>query len=220
MLLALTIALAASAGPSESITVNAEAVTGAWTITRPTYIAKRSLFGAIEFGPPAPGFCRVERQEDEFAFHCLGHGEGTVHLEGRNIRFAWGSLLARVAMEGVLQSDNSFSGKVSFKLAGITAVDSGFSSGSKLDLSRPAPDTGNVAQLLRTAIGKDGIIAGAGLGGIQALIPLGHQDSFAPPDQAAGKDYFTVYAVEFEGGERICGVHQDGDDGLGEFQCV
>ena len=39
MLLALAIALAASAGPSESITVNAEALTGAWTITRTTYLA-------------------------------------------------------------------------------------------------------------------------------------------------------------------------------------
>jgi hypothetical protein len=218
MLPALAIALATAAGPSESITVNAEALTGAWTITRPTYIAKRSLFGAIEFGPPAPGFCRVERQEDEFAFHCLGHGEGTVHLEGRNIRFAWGSMLARVAMEGVLQSDNSFSGRIAFKLAGITAVDSNLSSGSKLDLSRPAPDTGNAAQLLRTAISQDnstGI-----MGKVQTLILLGHQDRLGSPGKPNAKDYFTVFAVEFDHGERICGVHQRDDGVMDALQCA
>ena len=218
MLLALALALVATAGPSESITVNADALTGAWTITRPTYIAKRSLFGAIEFGPPAPGFCRVERQEGEFAFHCLGHGEGTVHLEGRNIRFAWGSMLARVAMEGVLQSDNSFSGRIAFKLAGITAVDSNLSSGSKLDLSRPPPDTGNAAQLLRTAISQDnstGI-----MGTVRTLILLGHQDRLGSPDKPNAKDYFTVFAVEFDHGERICGVHQRDDGVMDALQCA
>jgi len=33
-------------------------------------------------------------------------------------------------------------------------------------------------------------------------------------------DATSVYAVEFEGGERICGLHQRGDGTLDAFQCV
>ena len=33
-------------------------------------------------------------------------------------------------------------------------------------------------------------------------------------------DATSVYAVEFEGGERICGLHQRGDGTLDAFLCV
>jgi hypothetical protein len=218
MLLALAVALAAAIQPAESITVNASALAGAWKINRPTYIAKRSLFGDIEFGPPAPGFCRVEQGQEDLAFHCLGHGDGRVSLQGRNIHFAWGSMLARVTMDGILQSDDSFSARLVFKLAGITAADSALSSGAKLDLFGSPRGESAQAQALRQAIAQDARLNG--LGSIQAVALLGKQDKFAPPDKPNGKDYFTVYAVEFDKGERICGLHQDEGGGQNAYQCV
>lgn len=222
-------AMAATAQETESVIVNASAVVGVWKITKPSYVAKHGLFGAIEFGPPTSGFCRIE-QAGGLAFHCLNSGSGTVTLDGYTIHFAQGVMIARVVLEGALDSANGFTGHQAIKLAGITTEDANLSSGGKLDLSKP--QTGPADPLMRALLANglaqtphdaklnDSPALSPDLGGIQALVWLGHQDKGAAPDQQAIKDYFSVYAVEFDHGERLCGLHQGEDGVLDAFQCV
>jgi hypothetical protein len=228
--LVLALMAASAAQETESITVNASALVGVWKITRPTYVAKRGIFAAIEFGPPLPGFCRIEQSKDELAVHCLAHGSGTARLDGPNIHFARGGMIARIVIDGVLQADKSFAGHEVFKLAGITIADTNLSSGAKLDLS--TPQSGPPDSLLRGAIAnglrqtphdiavKDSPALTVDLGAVQAVVWLGYQDKFAPPGQPNIKDYFSVYAVEFDHGERICGLHRRADGVLDAFQCI
>lgn len=226
-LLLLLSVTTATAQETESVTVNASAMVGVWKITRPSYIAKRGLFGAIEFGPPAAGFCRIE-QADGLTFHCLNSGSGTVTLDGHNIHFAQGIMIARIVLEGTLDSGDGFTGHMAIKLAGITTEDPNVSSGGKLDLSKP--QTGPADALLHTMITNASVEHDAGakdrptlpsdLGGVQALIWLGSQDKGGGPDQQAVKNYFSVYAVEFDHGERLCSLHQREDGALDAFLCV
>lgn len=221
-------AIAATAQETESVTVNASALPGVWKITRPSYIAKRGVFGAIKFGPLTSGFCRIE-QADGLTFHCLSSGSGTVTLDGPNIHFAQGIIIARAVLDGTFDTGNSFTGRMAMKLAGITTEDSHLSSGGKLDLSKL--QTGPADALLRTVI-TNGLAQiphdaklkepalPSDLGEVQALIWLGHQDKGGGPDQPTVKDYFSVYAVEFDHGERLCGLHQRDDGVLDVLHCV
>ena len=52
------------------------------------------------------------------------------------------------------------------------------------------------------------------------MVWLGHQDKDGGPEQQALKDYFSVYVVEFDHGERICGLHQRSDGVLDAFNCA
>ena len=215
----LALALLATAQEPEHITVNANALVGVWKVTRPSYVAKRGIFGDFEFGPPSPGFCRIEQVQDELTVHCLAHGSGRVTLKDRTIRFAC-SMVARLVLEGVLQSDHSFTAHQAVSLAGMTALeDPNLSSGGKIDLSASPADQGDAAQKLRTAIAQDGKTESA-LGAIQTVLLLGHQEKFSPPDRPNIQDYFSVYAVEFDQGERICGLHLTGNGVLDAFECA
>jgi len=223
-------AIAALAQETESITVNANALAGVWKITAPSYIAKRGIFGALEFGPLTGDICRIEQVGDEFTSHCLGRGSGTVTLDGRTIHFAHGIMIARVVLEGTLDSANSFTAHQAMKLAGITTEDPNVSTGRKLNLSvtQPGPAdallraviSNGLAQIPHDAKVKDSPALSPDLGGVQALVWLGHQDKGGAPDQQAVKDYFSVYAVEFDHGERICGLHQRDDGVLDAFHCA
>jgi len=222
-------AIAASAQKTESITVNASALAGVWQITSPSYVAKRGIFSGIEFGPLAARFCRVEQIKNELTSYCLNGGSGIVTIDGRIIHFARGIMIARVVLEGTLDSSDSFTGHMAMKLAGITTEDPNVSSGRKLNLSDQK--TGPADAVLRAAISnglaqtphdakvKDIPTLTPDLGSVQAMIWLGHQSQGGAPDQQAIKDYFSVYAVEFDHGERICGLHQRDDGVLDAFHC-
>jgi len=223
-------AMTASAQQTESITVNANALVGVWKITSPAYLAKRGIFGGIEFGPLYPRFCRIEQVKNELMAHCLNGGSNTVTLDGRTIHFARGIAIARVVLEGALDSSNSFTGHMAMKLAGITTEDANLSSGGKLDLSEP--QVGPADPLMRALVANglaqvphDARVQASpaltpDLGGIQAVVWLGHQDKGGRPEQQALKDYFSVYVVEFDHGERICGLHQRSDGVLDAFNCA
>ena len=211
----LLLATPCAAQETESITVNASALVGAWKLTQPSYVVKEGLFGDIKFGPLSDNFCRIEQKKRDLTIHCLVRGVGRTTLDRGNIHLAWGIVMARVVIEAVLQPDLSFTGHETFKLVGISSEDPNMSSGRKADLS--GPDRGGLAQALRDAV--KGKPMPAELGSIQAVAYLGQQDKFASPDGPGIKGYFTVYAVEFENGERICGLHQSDDGKLDAFQC-
>jgi hypothetical protein len=63
---------------------------------------------------------------------------------------------------------------------------------------------------------KDAFAAVAGRA--QAFIYLGQQSFDLPGRENAG--LMTVYAIEFDNGERICGLHQDADGMPDVIRCA
>jgi hypothetical protein len=227
-------AFAQDAGTVETVIVDASTLTGIWKLARPHQVTKEGFFGALKWGPLADYFCRIEEQKAGLAFVCLPGGQGSVTVEGAHIHFAQGTMMARFILDGTLQSTVHFQGFTTVKLAGIAMTDDRFSAGDKLKVALGAPDKGGKAALLRTilteglagvphddaAIKKTG--PGGGqipkLGAIQTIAYLGQQTLSGPfPDQV---DYFSVYAVEFDSGERIYGLHQRADGVLDAFLCL
>jgi hypothetical protein len=216
---------------TESVTVNASAMLGIWKISRPNYVRKNGLFGDWIFGPVSDFFCRMERNGDAIAMPCLSSGEPTVTFEAGKIHLAQGIALARFVVDGVMQPGPSFTGHAAIKLAGIGTEDPGISSGTRLDLSTPPSDAGGMAQLLRDLVAqgiahiahddkvKDSPALRADLGSIESVIYLGQQDRVGGPVNTV-KGFFSVYALEFENGERICGLHRREDRTLDAFGCV
>jgi len=214
----------------ESVTVNADALLGVWKISRPNYVGKKSLFGDWTFGPVRDYFCHMERKDGDLTMPCLLGGDPTVTFRGDSIHLAQGIVLARFVVDGVMQPGPSFTGHAVIKLAGIGIEDKAVSSGTRLDLSAPPPDTGGMAQLLRDLVAKgiahaahddkvkDSPALRADLGNLQTAVFLGQQDRVGGPGKT-DKGFFTVYALEFDKGERICGLHRRDDGVLDAFQC-
>jgi len=215
---------------TESVTVNADALLGVWKISRPNYVGKKGLFGDWAFGPARDFFCHMERKGDDLAMPCLQGGEASVTFRGDKIHLAGGIVLARLVIDGVMQPGNSFTGHAALKLVGISTEDSGISSGARLDLSTPPPDTGGMAQVLRELVAqgiahtahddkvKDSAALSADLGSLQTAVYLGQQDRVGGPGRT-DKGFYTVYALEFDKGERVCGLHRRDDGVLDAFQC-
>ena len=65
---------------------------------------------------------------------------------------------------------------------------------------------------------KDSPALRADLGSLQTAVYLGQQDRVGGPGKT-DKGFFTVYALEFDKGERICGLHRRDDGVLDAFQC-
>ncbi len=220
-----------AAAQVESVTVNANAVPGIWKLTRPNYIGKDGLFGAWKCGPARDTFCRLEQAGDELIHHCLAAGEGSATISGSHIHFAWGSMMARLAIDGEFQSDASFSGHTVVKLAGISAADPALSSGVKINPARQPGDEAGKADLLRVILSdglarlphdtrvNDSLPDRTKLGNVEAIFYLGQQVRSERPGRTP-TDFFTVYAIEFGNGERICGLHQRDGGILDAFQCA
>jgi hypothetical protein len=213
----------------ESVTVSANAVPGIWKITHPHALTKAGLFGDWKWERRRDSFCRIEQSGGGMAFHCLHMGEGTVTVSGNRIHLAWGSMMARLVIDGDFQSDSSFSGHSAAKLAGITIEDSAISSGERIATAADAVDKGGKSNLLRTFVSnpalvprgpdvKDNPALSAALGRAQAFIYLGQQSFDLHGRENVG--VLAVYGIEFDNGERICGLHQDDHGMLDVFQCA
>ena len=227
-----------SAQPTETVVVDASTLTGVWKIAKPHFLRKDGFFDALKWGPLDDYFCRIEQQQDGLTSACLLGGQGiTVTVDGAHIHFAQGTMMARLVLDGTLQSATHFEGFTTAKLAGISATDDKFSTGDKLKITPDAPDKGGKANLLRTIL-TDGLAQvphddaaikkaapGSGqipkLGAIQVIAYLGQQTLLGPPRAKQDQvDFFSVYAVEFDSGERICGLHQRADGVLDAFLCL
>jgi hypothetical protein len=221
--------LPAAAQDIESVTVSANAALGIWKITHPHALTKAGLFGDWKWERRRDSFCRIEQAGSEMAFHCLYMGEGTVTVSGNRIHLAWGSMMARLVIDGEFQSGSSFAGHSAAKLAGISVEDPAISSGAKIATAADAADKGGKSNLLRTVVAdltlvphspdlKDSPALPATLGRAQTFIYLGQQAIDFPGRKDA--EVLTVYAVEFENGERICGLHQDDNGTLDALRCA
>ena len=233
-LLAISLPFAALADePVETVTVNASALVGVWKFRWPHSVGITFFHGAI-FGPMRDQYCRIEPVKNDLAVHCFAGSlvkDGMVNLEGEKIHLAWGTMMLRIAMDGVLQSGSSFAGTFDLKLSGISHVGPEPSGGTKFVIAAQSEDKGGKAVLLRTIL-EGGMTAVPHddaalkqnrsepvpqLGAVEAVTYLGQGPQFGAQGEP---DFLSVYAVEFAGGERICGLHQRGDGTLDAFLCL
>jgi hypothetical protein len=236
--LPITATAAEAIPPSETVVVNASALDGVWKITKPDY-GSIKLFHDAQWGAMHDSFCRMEHVHGDLAVHCFAWGilkDGRVSIEGKNIHFAWGTMMLRIVIDGDLQSATQFGGTFAVKFSGIEYDDPVASSGTKLTLSPNAPDGGGKSALLARLLGE--MTKGAptatfdtqagnvrplkaqtlqALGAVQSIIYLG---TAPKPGNLKIADFFSVYDVEFAGGQRICGLHQRDDGTLDGFTCV
>ncbi|HKU53839.1 MAG TPA: hypothetical protein VJP60_00620, partial [Rhizomicrobium sp.] len=163
---------------------------------------------------------------------------GTATLAEGKIHLAWGLMVARLVVDGTFDTPTHYNGRFAFKFAGISNENPASVSGTKVVPSPQAPDPDGKAGLLRTILSKGpagvpldadatkkswGITLADTLkalppGPILQITWMGHQPRLIKG--ATELDAISVYAVEFEGGERICGLHQRDDGTLDAFLCV
>jgi hypothetical protein len=224
----------------EQVTVFGGTVAGFWKIDRPESVVV-TFFHSVKWGPVKSWLCRIDQAKAEATVHCPGGPilqNGTATLSDGKIHLAWGFMVARLVVDGTFETPTHYTGTFAFKLAGISHENPTPVSGTKIVPSPQAPDPDGKATLLCTilteglphvpldadTIGKNGSIALADTlkampaGPILQITWMGQQPRYNKGVESL--DATSVYAVEFEGGERICGLHQRGDGTLDAFQCV
>ena len=238
LLLALMpVTAVAAETPIETVIVDASTLTGVWKIAKPNFVGKDGFFGPLKWGPLHEQYCRIGQQPEGLTVNYLLSPQGTVTVDGTHIHLAWGTMMARMVLDGALQSSAHFQGASEVKLAGLSVADPELSTGSKLNIVSNAQDTGGKTALLRTILTEglghvphdDAAIKKAArasgeipkLGTIQDIDYLGQQTLLGKPGANQDQvDFFSVYAVEFDSGERICGLHQRPDGVLDAFLCL
>jgi hypothetical protein len=204
-LMLVLLSVPASGQSKETVTVEMDrGLAGFWRIEVPGNFHV-NFFQNAQFGPMRPIYCRVQ---ETYEVHCLSGGystHGTVTQDGNKVHVAWGSAMARMAIDADITPDG-FAGTFSFKFSGIrhdvpTNSTSTHLSGMAQAQSVNASDNSNqlsadVVRMVTSALPN--------LGPVAQIAYLGTSPSF----QGDGDpDYFRVYAIEFDNGERICGLH-------------
>jgi hypothetical protein len=143
-------------------------------------------------------------------------------------------MLARLVVDGDLQSGSSFQGRFQAKLAGVVLEAPERTEGVKLTLDSAIPDTDGKLELVRRIL-EQGLTevphdaqairrANGGadetpkLGGVEALVYLGEEPDLAhhAPDS---KKEFSIFAVAYQNDERLCRLHQRKDGVVDDFGC-
>ena len=230
--LALLLAGGAQAQPETVNVEKSRGLEGLWQISIPAGFSV-GLSGPAKFGPMSNVFCRIMPNGD---VHCLSGGypeSGTASLDGNNVHIAWGSMLARMAIDGTLQGDG-MSGTFTFKLSGARHDAPEQSRGGRILPPASGDDAskylaGLLGQLtvgnVTLSVDKNAIKSHGGavpsdilkLGKVEAVAYLGH--TARQIDRPDG-DLYSVHIVEFEHGERLCGVHQTAEGILDAIRCV
>jgi hypothetical protein len=204
---------ATSAQQVEEITVGKDrGLAGLWRIQVPDRIDV-GIFRSAKFGPMRNIFCRIG---EKGGIDCLNGGfsrHGNVDVNGDAIHIAWGTAMARFVIDGQRAAD-TLSGTFSIKVSGI-AHDAPVQSRS-VRFARPpaAGDDGAAALMEQLRGGPPPNLAG--LGPVEQVIYLGPSPNL---NGTGGDDYFQVYALEFTGAERICGLKR-GETEIAALQCV
>jgi hypothetical protein len=238
----LPVAALAQAPPFETIEVNGNALVGVWKIDFPTS-GQVNMFGRVSWGPMQGNFCRVEQSDRGLTANCFPYPgqDGTVSLDGAHFHMAWGSMMARIYLDGSMPSPASFEGHNGIKISGMALENPTLSRGEKLVLSPAAPDLGGDGEFLKRLLeqarqnpaaikirGKSGFIQPPpaaileSVGALETVTFLGALPRPEPPNSknAVQPDYLHVYDVEFAAGHRICGLHHGNDGVIEAFRCV
>ena len=248
-LLAAPAAAQNAAAPAETIEVDAaKTLTGLWKISFPAQTISISLPLAgtrvINY-QGGDTFCRLEQQGESAAMACLAGGNwrtGTASLDGNNLHLAWGSALLRLVVDAPLNGTSTFAGPFAVKLMGISKAAPEPAAGTHFDNLAGSSDTAGKTPLLTTVLAQmagggitvphDAAIASnfvnaepnkpsdmAKLGKLETIIYVG-ESRLRWGRQPSEPFLFSVYQVEFTGGQRLCGIHQRDDGVLDGFLCV
>ncbi|MGA7676610.1 MAG: hypothetical protein WCA78_16385 [Rhizomicrobium sp.] len=229
---------------TETIVVSASALTGVWKMNWPESGFIALLHHDAYWGPLRDHFCRIEQARSDMKVRCIGMGDwtGTVTVEDGKIHIAWGTMLARLALDGIVQSATHFDGNFAIKLVGIEYDDPQIANGTKLTLSETLPDKAGKSALLGRVLDQmskgpitEKVDAQSKniwtakpeelrpLGAVKSIIYLGEFTKLLDVKSDGSRQYeepFSVYDVEFANGERLCGLRQDASGALQHFACI
>jgi hypothetical protein len=235
VLVALAFVLLATAVQAQPEIVSVEhsrRIDGLWKISVPAGFSV-GLSAPAKFGPMRDLYCRITQGGD---IYCLSGGyseNGTATLDGDSVHIAWGSMMARMAIDATYK-DDSLIGTFTFKLSGIRHDAPEPSIGARIVPPTASDGASKYLAALMTqlsagkvtsAIDTKAIAAHDGalptdikkLGSVEATAFLGLTPRQI--DRPEG-DLYSVHIVEFALGERLCGVHQNQDGVLDSFRCV
>src|SRR3982750_4200076 len=107
----LPVAAFAQAPPFETVEVNGSALVGVWRIGFPAS-GQINMFGRVTWGPMQGNFCRVEQSAHGLTANCFPYPgqDGAVSLDGSHFHMAWGSMMARLYMDGAMPFSGGFDG--------------------------------------------------------------------------------------------------------------
>ncbi|HEU4550927.1 MAG TPA: hypothetical protein VFS01_14600 [Rhizomicrobium sp.] len=207
-ILFLLCALAVPAAAQEAVTVEkGRGLVGLWRIEVPHGI-RVTFFHDTQFGEMRPVFCRIGGAGN---IHCLNGGfsrEGTVSVDGKIVHIAWGTAMARFVIDGISDGE-TIAGHFSFKFSGISHDAPSPSVSTRVGSLGNQASSQAAAMMARLKNTPPPALEG--LGTLEDVSYLGTSPRL---DGGGDADYFRVYALEFAGGERVCGVHED------SFTCV
>jgi len=144
-------------------------------------------------------------------------------------------MVVRLVLDGTLQSQTHFTSNFSVKVSGISFTDPDVGIGDKFVISANAPDSGGKSALVRKII-SEGLASVPHIDAVSRTVPpksdeipkgaatqtiayLGEMSRRTGPSPTDLGD-MSVYAVEFESRQRLCGLHKRDDGVLDYFICV
>jgi hypothetical protein len=222
----------ALAQPESIIVEHQRSLSGLWRISVPAGFSI-GFSGPAHFGPMRDDYCRITDAGD---IHCLSGGyaaNGTAELDGDKAHIAWGTMMARMAVDAIYGKDG-LAGTFTFKISGIRHDAPERSIGTRIlppsiddsasrylgDLmTQLAAGKPALAHDAKAIAAHDGALPSgiAKLGAIEAIAFLGRMPR--EMDRPEG-DLYDVHIVEFAHGELLCGLHRNGDGVLDGFKCV
>ncbi|HEY4076398.1 MAG TPA: hypothetical protein VGM26_05635 [Rhizomicrobium sp.] len=96
----------------EQVTIYGGNLNGVWNVTRPAW-AQITIFNGSKWGPLRNAFCRIDHGLDGYTTHCFGRGAsngGTLEVDNKHFHLAWGSMMARMVLDGAVESTVRFTG--------------------------------------------------------------------------------------------------------------
>lgn len=177
---------------------------------------------SLRFAAPRQQICRIGG-DDTLTVRCISFGradDGVVEAHGDSLTLVWrDSAQVRLVLRGSLKSADTFTASFTLEQERERNSDPDKMTGTKVDLIRTTDEAG-IGFMLQ------GALAAVSMGDMSLLSP-GAPDVALPQDLAAlgrvqavyyvgqapllrdpkAQPLLDVYAVEFTGGERLCGVH-------------
>lgn len=182
--------------------------------------------------------CRIEKAASAPAIHCFERPvSSALTLRDNRVRVAfYPTFLQTDVIEGEMTSPDSFRGNGRVMVSGIAFLRRDGLAGLRLAALPEAPDAAGKAPMLRVLLAElasghfnrpydtsDGSKVALPrdiqrLGAVAAITYLGMADSNR--DHAILPDFFAVYLVNFQNGQRFCGLHVSEAGLLDGFRCV
>lgn len=195
-------------------------------------------------------YCRIGIAEPDFAFDCFGPqmAIGKATLDGDEVRLSRKALSSATGytgrnywiFRGRLQSNTAIAGHVGAKVGSVARDNPRPITITKQVLSEATPDRGGLAEFLRVVLDQmeraavlltpsDDMVPMTpqslhALGPIVSIIYVGEYHPVVDVDWTKGMLYrreaSSIYAVEFENGERLCGLGRSAEGALTDFRCL